>query len=212
MGGGIGGGVRRTATGGSGDAGKPNKNLWTRYLDMLESQPMLTRCVTCALLNGLGDIFSQLVVEQQQLNAKRCATFTALGLLFVGPILTTWYGFLGGAVTAPGATGVVISLVLDQLLFAPVFIGAFMAVLTTIEGKPANIVPKLKQDLPEAVKVNWMLWVPAQAINFWFVPPNLRVLAVNVVALAWNVYMSFQSHKEVLPVPEAVPAASGKRK
>ena len=47
------------------------------------------------------------------------------------------------------------------------------------------------------VQVNWALWVPAQYINFKFVPPNLRVLAVNITALVWNVYMSYQSHKEV---------------
>ena len=44
---------------------------------------------------------------------------------------------------------------------------------------------------------NWALWVPAQYINFKCVPPNLRVLAVNITALVWNVYMSYQSHKEV---------------
>ena len=47
------------------------------------------------------------------------------------------------------------------------------------------------------VQVNWALWVPAQYINFKFVPPNLRVLAVTITALVWNVYMSYQSHKEV---------------
>lgn len=62
---------------------------------------------------------------------------------------------------------------------------------------------KLKQDLPEAIKVNWMLWVPAQVINFVLVPPNLRMLAVNVVALAWNMYLSFQGHKAVVDEPAA---------
>jgi hypothetical protein len=31
-----------------------------------------------------------------------------------------------------------------------------------LQGNPQNVVPKLKQDLPDAVKVNWALWVPAQ--------------------------------------------------
>lgn len=107
------------------------------------------------------------------------------------------------------------------------------------QGKPSQIVPKLQQDWPGAIKVNWVLWIPAQFINFKFVPPNLRVsahglhgsllqalatspgvvpsplaplpptgpahspntppqvLAVNVTALVWNVYMSYQSHKVV---------------
>lgn len=39
---------------------------------------MVTRSVTCALLNGVGDVFSQLVVEQQELSVRRAATFTLL--------------------------------------------------------------------------------------------------------------------------------------
>ncbi len=47
-----------------------------------------------------------------------------------------------------------------------------------------------------------------QYINFQFVPPNLRVLAVNFVALAWNVYMSWSSHKKVLEAPVPAPPAA----
>jgi hypothetical protein len=117
--------------------------------------------------------------------------------------------------------------------------------LLCLQGKPQNVVPKLKQDLPDAIKVNWALWVPAQVcqyllphhdcskttdrdrtangymgvavtchfpcmssqfINFQFVPPNLRVLAVNIVALVWNCYMSYQSHKAVVQPAVAIPA------
>lgn len=39
---------------------------------------MITRAVTCGVLNGLGDIFSQLYVEQQAFDAKRCLSFTML--------------------------------------------------------------------------------------------------------------------------------------
>ncbi len=66
-----------------------------------------------------------------------------------------------------------------------------------VQGKPEAVRAKLEQDLVPAVKVNWLIWVPAQFINFKFVPPNLRTLAVNITALIWNVYMSFQSHKAV---------------
>ncbi len=39
---------------------------------------MLTRTITCALLNGLGDIFSQLVVEKTTFSVQRTTTFTLL--------------------------------------------------------------------------------------------------------------------------------------
>ena len=43
---------------------------------------------------------------------------------------------------------------------------------------------------------------------FRYVPPNLRVLAVNVVSLVWNAYLSFNSHRVVKPEPVAVAAAA----
>jgi protein Mpv17 len=45
---------------------------------------------------------------------------------------------------------------------------------------------------------NWQLWIPFQFLNFRFVPQNYQVLASNVVALAWNVILSFKAHKEVV--------------
>jgi hypothetical protein len=45
---------------------------------------------------------------------------------------------------------------------------------------------------------NWNIWIPFQFLNFRFVPLNLQVAAANVVALLWNTYLSWASHKEVV--------------
>jgi hypothetical protein len=39
---------------------------------------MLTRSVTCAILNGIGDIISQIFLEEQELDWMRLGTFTGL--------------------------------------------------------------------------------------------------------------------------------------
>ncbi|GAX85451.1 hypothetical protein CEUSTIGMA_g12867.t1 [Chlamydomonas eustigma] len=208
-GGGMGGNGRRLcATGGSGGPSEPS-GPWAKYLELLESHPFVTRAVTCGVLNGLGDIVSQVFIEGSSFELSRTLTFTCLGLFFVGPVLFYWYGWLGGLIPGSGAMSVLGSLALDQLLFAPPFIAAFMSILTvTIEGPTHlkdgslqtlknSIASKIQKDWPPAVQVNWLLWVPAQFINFKFVPPNLRVLAVNVTALIWNIYMSYQGHKKV---------------
>ena len=41
-------------------------------------------------------------------------------------------------------TPIVFSLVL-QFVFAPVFVGVFLSAVVTLEGKPSNVIPKLKQ-------------------------------------------------------------------
>lgn len=46
------------------------------------------------------------------------------GLALIGPTLHFWYGSLGTIVKASGNTGAILRLALDQLCFAPVFIGS----------------------------------------------------------------------------------------
>ncbi|GIL88241.1 hypothetical protein Vretimale_14125 [Volvox reticuliferus] len=200
-GGGGGSGVGKpVGFAGDGDHHKPqggSAGLWAWYMNCLESAPLLTKAITCALLNALGDIFCQLFIEAGKWDIRRTATFTFMGLAVVGPTLHYWYMLLNTLVRAGGTAGATIQLLLDQGVFAPVFLATFISILFVIEGKPHLIKPKLEQDLLETVKVNWVLWIPAQYLNFRFVPPNLQVLTANVVALAWNTYMSFQSHKAI---------------
>ncbi|XP_014498682.1 PXMP2/4 family protein 4-like [Vigna radiata var. radiata] len=90
----------------------------------------------------------ELAIDQaQSLDLKRTFVFTFLGFALVGPTLHFWYLYLSKLVTLPGASGAFLRLVLDQLLFSPIFIGVFLATLVTLEGNPSQAVPKLKQVL-----------------------------------------------------------------
>ena len=44
-----------------------------------------------------------------------------------------------------------------------------------LQGHPGIVVDKLQQDWKATVLANWKLWVPAQFINFRFVPLQLQV-------------------------------------
>jgi FtsH-binding integral membrane protein len=58
------------------------------------------------------------------------------------------------------------------------------------------IVQRLAASMPSVLVANWGLWTPAQIVNFRFVPGKFQVLYSNVVALLWNVYLSyFQASK-----------------
>ncbi|EFJ52964.1 hypothetical protein VOLCADRAFT_102925 [Volvox carteri f. nagariensis] len=202
FGGGGGGSTagKQVGSGGSGEPHKPSGSsggLWAWYMNCLETNPLFTKALTCALLNALGDIFCQFFIEGGKWDIRRTSIFTFMGLALVGPTLHYWYSLLNRLIPARGATGAGLQLLLDQGVFAPLFLATFISVLFTIEGKSHLVRSKLEQDLLETVKVNWVLWIPAQYLNFRFVPPNLQVLTANIVALIWNTYMSFQSHKAV---------------
>ncbi|KAL0421684.1 UNVERIFIED_CONTAM: protein SYM1 [Sesamum latifolium] len=193
--GGSGGGGGNSA----GGAGGSNWSLLSWYMSLLSRYPVMTKAVTSSFLTLVGDLICQLLIDQvPSLDMKRTFIFTLLGLVLVGPTLHFWYLSLSKLVTAPGASGAFLRLLLDQFLFAPTFIGIFLSTLVTLEGKPSHVIPKLQQEWFSSVLANWQLWIPFQFLNFRFVPQQFQVLAANFVALVWNVILSYKAHKEVL--------------
>ncbi|CAO2822373.1 unnamed protein product [Amaranthus hypochondriacus] len=186
--------------GAGGDGGRKSKwNFLSWYMDLLVKFPVLTKAVTSALLNMIGDVICQLVIDKvPSLDYKRTFMFTFLGFALVGPTLHYWYLYLSKLITIPGASGAFLRLLLDQFIFAPIFIGTFLSALMTLEGRASQIVPKLEQEWFSSVVANWRLWIPFQFLNFRFVPQQFQVLASNFVALIWNVILSFKAHTEVV--------------
>ncbi|GJX83425.1 protein SYM-1 [Tanacetum coccineum] len=168
------------------------------YLALLEAHPVWTKAITSALLTFVGDLICQIVIDKKPSpDIKRVSIFTFLGMALVGPTLHFWYLYLSKLVTMTGASGALLRLVIDQFIFAPVFIGVFLSTLVTLEGSPSQVLPKLKQEWLSSVIANWQLWIPFQFLNFRFVPQQFQVLASNVIALVWNVILSYKAHKVV---------------
>lgn len=204
-GGDDGNGSGHSGNGGNGGDGSkgddtPSNSLFSWYLLLLNNHPVTTKAITSALISLFGDLVCQLVIEKSEtIDLKRSGVFTLLGLALVGPTLHFWYLSLSKLIPGPGAFKAGSRLVLDQFLFSPIFIGVFISAMLTLEGRPHDIAPKLKQDLLTVAVANWKIWIPFQFLNFLFVPQQLQVLAANVISLAWNTYLSFAAHKDIIP-------------
>ncbi len=72
-------------------------------------------------------------------------------------------------------------LVLDQLVFAPLFIPTFMSSLMVLEGNAREIPGRLRAAWFETVASNWVIWVPAQILNFRLVPVTYQVSAFGPI-------------------------------
>jgi protein Mpv17 len=169
---------------------------WVRLLHGRRVCRIASQAATSAAIAGLGDVTVQLGIEKRQdVDAKRLVIFTALGGCLVGPTLHRWYSFLHQRFPGDGVLTIGKRLLLDQALFAPSFIPAFLGSVLVLEGHPE---PKsrLSQMWWPAVLTNWSVWVPAQCVNFALVPPHFQVLFANGVAVAWNGYLSWASHQD----------------
>jgi hypothetical protein len=145
----------------------------------------LTADVTCQYLTR---------TEESKFDFARALRFFAMGAFWVAPITNFWYTALSTRIV-PGprtVTNIVKRLGVDQFLFAPIFVNAFMGCLWLLEGK-SDIPQALAKVAPEMIVANWTLWIPAMTINLGFVPLKYQVLFGNMVALVWTVYLSYMS-------------------
>ena len=99
-----------------------------------------------------------------------------------GPAATKWYQFLARNINLRSTnTTIAARVACDQLLFGPTNMAVFLSSMAFLEG--ASPKERLKQNYVTGMVSNFMVWPWVQAVNFKFVPLDLRVLVVNVVSL-----------------------------
>ncbi|KAG7745850.1 hypothetical protein KL912_005003 [Ogataea haglerorum] len=82
----------------------------------------------------------------------------------------------------------------DQLVWAPVGIPLYYTSITFMEGYGIpEIKAKLREVYLDTLINNWKVWPLFQAFNFWFTPVRYRLLAVNIISIVWNCYLSIKN-------------------
>jgi protein Mpv17 len=167
-------------------------SLWRCYLKRIETTPICTKAVTSCVLNLLGDAVAQRVTKVSRQDLKRTLRFGLFGLFITGPLLHFWYYFLDRIFQNKRSIGaLILRLLLDQLLFSPLFYVVYYAYMCALEGNLKYLKFKIFRNLGPTISAQLKIWPAAQIINFRFVPAELQVLFSNIVAFVWNVYFSY---------------------
>ncbi|XP_045615513.1 protein Mpv17 isoform X2 [Procambarus clarkii] len=158
-------------------------------------------------LTGAGDLLSQFFVEKKpatQYEWQRTARFFAIGTFFIGPSITKWYRVLDVKFGSGKGIRALKKVAVDQLVFAPVFLGVFLGVLGVMQGhRPQRIQNDIKKNYKDIILTCWSVWPAVQICNFSFVPLNYQVLVAQTFALVWNTYLAWKTNKDtVVPEPQ----------
>jgi protein Mpv17 len=174
--------------------------LWSRYMSLLESQPVLTKACTSFTGFLFGDVLAQNFVEPSSSRYDYGRTFrlASFGFLIHGPVGHHFYKRLDGYFPGTSAGTVATKVIVDQVFWNPTFALLFFGYLNFAEGKGLQqYKEKVEADLGTAVVGSWAVWGPAHTVNFRFVPPNQRLLYINCVQVWYNVFLSFLGNKGV---------------
>eukprot|EP00058_Branchiostoma_floridae_P019235 XP_002604725.1 hypothetical protein BRAFLDRAFT_222394 [Branchiostoma floridae] len=170
--------------------------LWRGYVRLAQVYPFRTQVGTTGVLFLVGDAIAQIGVERrtfQTYDYARTARMSAVGLCWVGPVLRTWLVTLERVVVTTGPSAALKKMFLDQALMAPFFLGAFYPVVGLSRWDSWE---DIKQLYLSTLVNNYKLWPAVQLANFYFVPLNLRLLVMNIVALGWNTYLSWRANSQ----------------
>ena len=198
MGGGRSGGGGGGSGGGGGGGGaswgraNPLPAIWGFYLEKLARYPLLTKMCTSLVGFGLGDVLAQRFLDKNlQLDTKRLFRMMSFGFLIHGSTGHYWYQALDRYIRGTGVKEVVSKVALDQLLWAPVFTAIFLGYTSLTSGATWDAAKsKIKADTFTGVRASWSVWPIAHAINFRFIPPSQRLLYINAVQVAYNMFLS----------------------
>uniref|UniRef100_A0A9J8BC45 Mitochondrial inner membrane protein Mpv17 n=1 Tax=Cyprinus carpio carpio TaxID=630221 RepID=A0A9J8BC45_CYPCA len=162
--------------------------LWRSYQVLMAKRPWTVQIITAGSLVGVGDVISQQLIERRGLanhSMRRTAKMMSIGFFFVGPVVGGWYKVLDKLVTGGTGGAALKKMLVDQVCFAPCFLGAFLGISGALNGLTVEQnVTKLKR-----------LWPPVQIANFYFIPLHHRLAVVQIVAVAWNSYLSWKANK-----------------
>lgn len=177
----------------------PIVGLGRSYNETARKWPMRTGVITTLVKTSAADLFAQKVVEaKEEMDWRRHGMFCLFGLGYLGcfqyylynHLFVQWCKPITAAVGHLGAAP--IKTFIDQCIHHPlVYFPAFYTLKGAVEGRPiAETYDKYRADLWENCKALWMIWVPAQMVNFTVVPLHLRIPFVAAVSFAWTVVIS----------------------
>ena len=143
--------------------------------------------------------------------------YTSAPGIILTPLNYYWLVYLDKILPARTFKVICKKIILDQVIGAPVFLVLFIIMVCLAEGKNMN--ESLKEVYQKFLfmylvkrccciycwiifwwyvhvgncifQIDWIVWPPAQAINFYLIPSHLRMAFVNLIIVGWNVFLSY---------------------
>ncbi|CAG7833569.1 unnamed protein product [Allacma fusca] len=116
--------------------------------------------------------------------------------LTIGFVCHHWYNWLDRFMPGRTLRVVMKKVLIDQLICSPATISTFFVTLAIIERNSAEeFLDEVKSKSWRLYLAEWVIWPPAQYINFYYLPTRYRVLYDNTISLGYDFYTSYVKHE-----------------
>ncbi|CAL8460547.1 g76 [Coccomyxa elongata] len=177
--------------------------LWDYYNRSLQTAPVVTKALTCFFGAVIGDTLAQWFTGASY-DVARNMRMSLYGLIVGGPSGHYWHKFLEANIMPKRPTSraaIVLKLLVDQLVFAPISTIMLFIALESMKGTPEQIPIIIQEKLWSTMKANWVVWPLANFIAFRFLHQDMRILYANIIGILWCAYVSLVFYNQVPKVP-----------
>ncbi|GLH06335.1 Mpv17-like protein [Gryllus bimaculatus] len=180
---------------------KPNQTIadkiFGKYL-------FITNTISSGILMGVGDIIQQeLEIYRghhkgsklwKRYDWQRIHRMFWVGLI-LGPPQHVFYGYIDKLLPKRDFASVSKKILLDQIVISPVCIAVFFVGMGVLEGNSASeIKSEMRNKFLFVYTMDWMVWPPAQYLNFYCLLPKYRVLYINFVTMLYDIFLSYAKY------------------
>ncbi|KJH44162.1 Mpv17 / PMP22 family protein [Dictyocaulus viviparus] len=178
-----------------------------RKLGRFSKHLLVTNTVISCAQIGTADVMQQLFngdIKRKGWDYTRTARMAAIGIV-IGPMLHYFYRILDSRSFKGGRRKVVVKKLCCDAASMPFFSCTFITVGGLLEGSPfSNALREYRQKMWHIFTVDILIWPPAQFVSFWFLPPSIRVVYVNVVSLVYNFLMSYIKNNDIAGIKKSM--------
>lgn len=170
---------------------------WAAYNEALDKNPLTAKACTSLVGWFLGDLLAQIfIVKAPTLDIKRLITLAAFGFLYHGPSGHYFYNWLDSKIPGNDSATVATKVFIDQVVWCPLFMTVFFTYLGLVAGDSFSAIgDKIKNDLFTAVQGSWKVWPIVHAVNFKFISTKHRLVFINGIQIAFNMFLSLIGSK-----------------
>ena len=163
--------------------------VYNRAISSKGVQAVLTK--SCSSFFGflIGDLLSQILTSSAKFNMVRFLRMGTFGAFVHAPAGHFFYRNLEESIPGSSRNAVVKKVIVDQLLWTPLFAALMFSYNGVLAGNALTTVleaMKTSKSVVTYMITSLLLWPTAHYINYNAVPPNKRLLFINTVQIFFN--------------------------
>mmetsp|Transcript_2269 Transcript_2269/g.3229 ORF Transcript_2269/g.3229 Transcript_2269/m.3229 type:complete len:324 (+) Transcript_2269:42-1013(+) len=176
---------------------------WQGYLDVLRAHPVFVKAVTSGSVYALGDYTAQTTngTPLADLDRLRVVRSAVAGFIGHGPLSHYWYTICESFFDFIGCNSywwvIFPKIVLDQFLWGPIWNATYVSLVGILKQDSFERVWEAVTSTAVPLVVSGLkLWPAVHIITYGFIPPENRLLWVDMVEILWVTILSRQAAEE----------------